>query len=426
MKVIVKKKIHYSWAIVFFCFLIAGAGVGVLVNSMGTFIKPVSDAMGYTRAQFSSVTSFSCLMTMLSYPFWGTYLKTHSIRKCIIFSSIVLPLIITGYSFCQELYQFYLCGILIGLLTATVSTLPISALIDSWFSSRRGFALGLATCGTGLGAMLMTPAISACITQYGWRIGYRFVAVVFFLAVFPGALFVLSDSPAEKNSFPYGCSEDISTSGVTKDAELHGITRKEALKSPQFICFLAVAICMGCINNGMTNHIYAFLTDIGYPAHIASTIISLQMLMLMVSKFVIGTLMDRFGIKLGGLLSMAAYFITSSFLILAGHYPLLALMYIPAAGIGGAYPAMSTAYITNTIFGNKDYRAIFGIVLSMVFLGNTLGATLAGFIYDFFGGYTIMWIFTLILSLGSMFLYRQVLYMVSKQGIYHHSDQIRQ
>ena len=69
------RKIFYGWWILIACFFLSGGGVGILINSMGTFIKPVSEALNYSRAKLSLATSLSSFAGMLLYPVWGSYMK---------------------------------------------------------------------------------------------------------------------------------------------------------------------------------------------------------------------------------------------------------------------------------------------------------------------------------------------------------------
>ena len=113
------RKIFYGWWILIACFFLSGGGVGILINSMGTFIKPVSEALNYSRAKLSLATSLSSFAGMLLYPVWGSYMKNHSIRKAMICTGFLIPLVFLAFSFCRQMWQFYLCAILIGCMTGS-------------------------------------------------------------------------------------------------------------------------------------------------------------------------------------------------------------------------------------------------------------------------------------------------------------------
>ncbi|MBR1457652.1 MAG: MFS transporter [Oscillospiraceae bacterium] len=405
-------KIFYGWWIAIACFFLSGGGVGILINSMGTFIKPVSEAMGFTRAQFSLSTSLSSFAGMFAYPVWGAYMKDHSIRKAMLVTGILIPVVLMGYSFCTQLWQFYLCSILIGLMTGSVSTLPITALINHWFEDARGTATGIGSCGSGL-AMVIVPMVSAIITSQGWRMAYRALGIVFFLVIEGAAFFVLRDKPADLGLTPYRREEN-------RAAELPpvwGLSRAEALRTASFRLFLVLGLLSGTVNTSIVNHTYACLTDIGITAARASAMISLQMLVLMLSKFSLGIVFDKAGLKTGFLLSVAGYALAGAFLFGAAYLQPLAYAALICSGVGSALPAMSMAYVARSVFGNKDYSGLCGVMLSLVFLGNTIGTTLNGYIYDVTGSYQLGWVLVVLEAAAMAVLFFLVLKTAKKLGL---------
>lgn len=155
---------YYGWYIVGACFIIAAMGIGLLMNSLGTFIKPVSESLGFERGHFSISISLTSFMSMLFYPLWGTI-----VRKVMLISSILISAFLFLLSMSHRLWQFYILSMLIGCFYGPVTTLAISTLINRWFIYRKGFALGLALSGSGFGSMILVPFISEIINKYSWN-----------------------------------------------------------------------------------------------------------------------------------------------------------------------------------------------------------------------------------------------------------------
>lgn len=388
-------KIHYGWVIAVSCFFLSGGGVGIIINTLGTFIKPVSEAMGYTRAQFSLVSSLITFAGMFAYPLWGRYFSRHSIRKCMIVTGTLISILMVSFSFCQRLWQFYALSLLIGCMTGSISSLPITTLINNWFDDCRGIATGLASCGSGL-AMIIIPVVSLIITSDGWRAAYRFVGILFFLFIVTISVFILRDRPEEKSLKPYKSDKIITKPSVSAD---HGITFAEAKKTVSFKAMLLVAFFGGVMNNSIVSHIYAFTSDLGYSAVLASVMASVQMLALMLSKLTIGFVFDRLGLKTGLLLSVFGYLISAVCNAVASLSPVFIVISVICAGIGGALPAMSIAYSMRQLFGNREYSAICGMSLSFTFFGNTVGTSVTGLVYDIFGSYQVAWISLIVIAI---------------------------
>lgn len=410
MTEIKRRKHHYGWIIVLACFFLSGGGIGILVNTLGTFIKPVSEALGFTRAEFSLSTSLSSLATMLTYPFWGRYISRHSIRKSMIITGVLMSALIFAYSYCRELWQFYLCSFLLGTMTGSASTLPLTTLINNWFDDSRGTATGLGTCGSGL-AMLIIPAVSYIIVNVGWQGAYRFTAIILFLLIELFAIFVIRDRPADKGLKPYSKGEKMPSS----ELDGFGINVNEARRTVSYKLILIIAFLSGVINTGITNHMYAFVTDMGYSTGFASTMLSVQMFCMMISKLSIGLVFDRFGLKTGFLLSVYAFAIAAACFIVAGFSAAFVILGAAGAGVGAALPAMSMAYSIRQLYGGRDYSAICGFMLSFTFLGNTVGTSLSGIVYDLTGSYIGAWIILLAASILMSVLFSCVLKLRRKE-----------
>lgn len=390
---------HYGWIIAVSCMFISGGGIGILVNTLGTFIKPVSTALGLPRAEFSLVTSLSSLSTMLTYSFWGKHIAKHSIRKTMMITGSLMSILIVLYSFCNHMWQFYVCAILIGSMTGSMSILPVTTIINRWFDAYRGVATGISSCGSGL-AMFIIPMVSWIIVNYGWRSAYRFVGILLFVLVEVVVVFFLRDRPEDKGLKAYGVSEDE----ISSETMHTGISLREAKKTTSYKLVVFVALLSALCNTAITHHVYAYVTDLGYSAGFASLMSSLQMFAMMVSKLLIGVILDRATLKTGLHISIGGYFLASVFLLSGRVSIIFVIMAVIGAGIGAAMPAMSIAYTLRKLYGSKEYSAIAGFSLSFTFLGNTIGTSMSGLIFDLFGTYDVAWILVAAACMGMAFL----------------------
>lgn len=217
--------LHYAWIIVAAEFLLTGMCVGTLVNSMGVFVKPVSDGLKIDRSSFTLVLSISSLVSTACYPLWGSYMKTGSIRRSYLVSALVVPLILTGYSVSTRLWQFYLLSAVLGVVTASVTSLATSSLLNRWFHEKRGIAVSIATCGSGLLPSLLIPVITQLIARHGWKFAYRWLGLVYGVVVLACALFFLKDAPAQMGLSPYGAAHEngqpVPAGGVPRSRAVH-------------------------------------------------------------------------------------------------------------------------------------------------------------------------------------------------------------
>ncbi|MPL96388.1 hypothetical protein SDC9_42566 [bioreactor metagenome] len=389
-----KSGIHYGWIVAAACCLISALGTGLLMNSLGTFIKPVSTAMGFDRGKFSLAVSMLSLIGVFVFPYWGKLMQKVSIRKLIMIAAVVIGGSLYAISFCTKLWQFYALHILIGLFNGGVATLPVSTLVSRWFISKKGTAMGIATCGSGLGSMILVPLVSRVTTAVSWQAAYRFLGVMFICVALFAAVLFIRDRPSDKGLEAYRITDAGSAKGTSSGKigrTWDGLTKSEALKTSCMKYFSAGIVMTGILYSGMISHIYAYLTDISFPAAKASSIISISMFVLLCGKFILGMIFDRFGTKIGIYLSYGCFALAFVCLIAAASNSAFAYAYCLFGGFGVSVSAVGIAYITDYFFGPKEYSMIFGLVSSMLLIGTTIGTTLSGFLYDTFGTYRFAW-----------------------------------
>ena len=403
-------RVHYGWVVAIACCVISALGTGLLMNSLGTFIKPVSEAVGFDRGEFSLAVSMLSFVGIFVFPTWGKLMQKLSVRKLIILAACVISVCMYCISFCTELWQFYVLHIIIGLFNGGVATLPVSTLISRWFVSKKGTAMGIATCGSGLGSMLLVPLVSSVMQQQSWQAAYRFLGILFFVAAMLSAVFFIRDNPAAKGLKPYRTEDP---DGVKKSTRLWaGLTKAQAMKT-DCMKFFAVAITLtGLLYSGMISHVYAYLTDIGFAAGSASAIVSASMFILLISKFVLGILFDRFGAMAGAYLAYGSFALAFLCLLGASYAQPFLYAYCLFGGFGVSISAVGIAYLTDYLFGPKEYSLIFGVVSSLLLLGTTLGTTLSGFLFDTFGSYRPAWVIYFVIVLLVVF------FMTKANGCY--------
>ena len=80
-------------------------------------------------------------------------------------------------SFANSLFGFYFSyGLITALGQGALSFVGHNALISFWFVRKRATAIGIASMGQGLGALIMVPMTQLLINNFGWR--WTFVVTV--------------------------------------------------------------------------------------------------------------------------------------------------------------------------------------------------------------------------------------------------------
>ena len=129
-----KHQPFYGWIIVGCCMIMAGAGIGIASNCASVFIKPVSEALGVSRGQFSLYATFSSVSTMIMAPFIGGFFEKYPFKRLVIIGCCAGAGTLMLYSFATSLWQFYAIAIINGTLIGLMNGIPIALLLSAGLS----------------------------------------------------------------------------------------------------------------------------------------------------------------------------------------------------------------------------------------------------------------------------------------------------
>ena len=367
------------------CMLMTGACVGVISNSMSVFVTPVCQAFGVSRATFSLYSTFSSAGSMLMAPIVGRWFEKHSIKRVMLLGAFMISSATFSYSLATEIWHFYMAAVVVGLCTGLCGTLAVSKLISNWFNAKKGLAIGIALSGSGLAASIVSPIITRVVMASGWQAGFKVMSATFVCLTIPTILFVLKETPAEMGLLPYGVKEDTPAGAVKT-----GFTRAQAVKSSAFWLVAASAFLTSFIGMGTQAHLIAYLSDIGYSPIAASGIFSGSMAVLIAGKIVLGSIYDKFGIKIGAMYGCGIFAVSLVLLIFA-KMPFAPQIFIVTFGLANAIQTVQRTYIVNRLFGDLEYSSIFGLIMSLGMVGSAIAVPFSGLIFDIFGTYMPAW-----------------------------------
>lgn len=394
-------KLHYGWVVVFASLILAGLGSGVFASTLGVFVKPICDDLGFARGQFMLYSTIYFIVNVSLMSVFGSMFQRFGFRRVSAVCVIGLSLALFGYSFSRQLWQFYACAFFSGLFINGISLMAVGILVGRWFIARRGLASGIAYSGSGLMAAALLPICNRLNEAFGWSWTFRFLGVFELALALPIILLIIRDKPEDMGLQPFGAEQiQSATSFGKRTAGLNtGLTRSEALRTPSFwllfIAITGIALCMA----GANSNTVTILSDVGYSAGYAATVSSAYMVVLTICKVSIGHVLDRIGPLKGALLiggSCVVFPIVALFL----RVPVAPWIYICFLAIAGSGCSVLGTVLTSEYFGRKDYSRIYSVIAMATQLGAAFSTPLLGFIYDHTGGYDIAWYLFATLAVG--------------------------
>lgn len=377
-----KRGIHYAWLVmVGCCFLQAGA-LGAIMNSGGIFFVPVCTELGFDRGAIALYLTFYFIATTFTYPLVAKFLPRWNFRIFLTVCFLILAATQAAMGLFTELWQWYVAGVVLGIAGALVFVVASTVLIENWFVAKRGTALGIAMCGSGIGGVMFPILGNMLIETIGWRMAYPSIALIICIMVLPWTIFVFRLHPSELGMEPYGVERAAELSIEANHAK--GIPAKKAILTLAFACIFLYA-GIEALFSGYNNHLPGFAESLGYSAAFGAGVLSLAQLGYTVATLVMGWVTDKIGVAASTYITLsvtAASLLGFSFL--QEEIPLMAAAFV--FGMNSVIITISVPTLISELFGKKYFAQILPYSRMSGIIG-CFGAAAVGACYDITGSY---------------------------------------
>jgi sugar phosphate permease len=279
------------------------------------------------------------------------------------------------------------------------SNVPVMGLVSAWFGTRRrGLASGIAVGGSSVGLAITGPLIPRIIDAYGtdgWRYSWYYLGAMTVIIAILCFVF-LRDRPEEKGVVAIGLDE----SPPSSQDKPFGRAQDRASSLQWGLVYKSGAVwhlALIYIMFGFSYIIYAtffadYLTgEAGFAKEAAGWLWSLAGLVSFVSGFIWGTVSDvigrKYGLALVYFLQGLCFIIFGLWKATPGYYLSALLFALTAWSIPAIMAATSGDYL-----GPRLAPAALGFVTVFFGIGQAIGPTVAGYIGDVTGSYTLAFI----------------------------------
>ena len=378
------RKIHYGWLIVISAILITGVAGGMAINCFSRFIVPVCDDLDFSRGEMGLCQTINGMGFLVFSFISGWLLKRIPLKKLMCTAAVAITVFYFLFSKATKIWMFYGCAAVVSICAAMLTWVPFSVILTNWFVKSRALAIGIAFMGSGVGGMVASAVGGPLLEAVGWRMTFVWFAVALAVILLPLMFFVIHVSPADCGRRPYG--EDNMTVQKAEE-ENSGALLKDAVRTPWFYLIAACLFAFGLASNGYTNTFVPHMQDNGYDPVTASTLFSVYMLLLAVSKVIMGVIFDKIGTNRTTLLGITLMAITIAGLIFC-RFPLAIAIMLAVSGLGNCYTTVGIPVMARTVYGKRDYAAFTGMLNAACHVGSTLAPGGLGFVRDFAGAYT--------------------------------------
>ncbi|MEE9399512.1 MAG: MFS transporter [Dehalococcoidales bacterium] len=387
-------KIFYGWWIVGASFLIALYVGGAVFYGFTAFFEPIANEMGWSYTQISFAASLRGLEIGLLSPLVGILADRWGPKRLIFGGVLITVAGLLLLSSARSLIMFYgaFALLAIGVSACTVTVLVTA--VANWFRRKMGIASGIAIAGFGFSGLLV-PVIIRLITVYDWRTAVTILAWGMMVMVLPLSLF-FRHKPEQYGYFPDGEIADLGTNpngpGLSRAAEVE-LKVKGALKGGTFWRLALSRMYHMMMVAAVVTHVMPYLSSVGISRSRSGLVATVIPLMSIIGRLGSGWLGDKFDrrlvattsfIMIGSGVLCFAYVSAKSIWLLV---PFLVLMGIGYGGSNTLLPSLGREH-----FGRTNFGSIYGIMEGIGTLGGIIGPALAGWAYDNWGSYQIIWL----------------------------------
>ena len=375
-----KHNLYYGWMVVFGGILVMAVAYGIVGNCFSLYVKPVTEELGFTRRSFNVCATITNMVTMLLSLFAGKVFKKFNVHTLMKISCLVLPVSYACHYLCTQLWMFYLVAAFAGTAMTLLTFLPFTLIIANWFEEKRGFAIGLTFMGSGAGGMLFNQLAGGWMETIGWQKTAVILAACIAAVSIPVVFFVIREKPQDMGLAPLGAGSE------KKAAPVYGIDFKAALRMPGFWATTAFALFIGFAATTLCNTIVPHLSDVGFSARHASSVMSIFMGGLAVCKILLGSMYDKLGMKKATVIASLMVVLGLTGLLL-GANGWAHVIVVLGASLGCAVGTVAYPVLTQAAFGTVAYAAIYGIVSAANSLSNSVAPLFYSAVYDATGSY---------------------------------------
>jgi MFS family permease len=376
-------RVFYGWWIVAACLVIAVLSWGLGIFGVGVSIYAITRTTGISVGSVSTAFTVSAIISAIASFFVGPLIDRYGPRVVMAFGAIAMAAGLALIGQVQTLAHAYGAFILSGLGNACLSVTAITAAISPWFEKHQGRAMSSAMLGASIGGMSSTPILIFGVEKIGFPATQLWGAGLLLAVVLPLAIFVLRKDPSELGLYPDG----EPPRAKSEQAAPRSFSRAEAIRTAAFISLVvAFSLGLGVQVGFLTHHVTLSVPLLGASG--AAFIVTMTAIAAFLGRVALARWADQVDLR-----------VTSAIVLCIAAIALEAIAALPLVWVligASVVYGLTTGNVTSLSpiivrreFGAGAFGAINGAAWMVIGIACALGPALFGWLYDYFGGYTV-------------------------------------
>ena len=384
----------YGWYIVGACLIITLYIGGVVHFGFTAVFEPIAEEFDWSYAVVSFAASLRGLEMGLLAPLMGFLVDRWGPRRLLFGGSI---LICSGFlllSRISSLVMFYGAFALIAIGMSTCTGTVLMTAVTNWFRRKAGLVIGIVSSGWGLGGLIV-PVVTKLVDVLQWRKAMFTVGLGMLVIVMPLS-FVVRHKPEHYGYQPDGEASDVvptMEAQVLKASVELNIPAKQALRNRAFWHIAISAMCQSFVIGAVVTHVMPYLSSLGIARSFSSLIALLLPVASIGGRLSSGWLSNIFGNKkvlATGFASITAGMLFFGYVNTGTMW--LLVPFIITLSLGWGFSVTTRISLQREYFGRESFGTVLGFVSGIMMLGNMAGSPVAGWVFDTWGTYQIVWL----------------------------------
>ncbi len=286
----------YGWVIVYICFASVFMMGATTFWGIPVFVVPMSDDTGWSHGSILGGLGVRMVVGAAAGLLLGHFAdRRWGAAKLLLIGVSIDSLALFSLRWVESPLQFILVYGVIGGIGNTGIRLVQPTLIPKWFVSRRGTAVGFATNGGGLSALVMVPVTALLIDQLGWRDAWGALGGIMALSLLPLVPLALR-APEDVGLLPENGAQPPRSRGVSASDE-RSYRLSEVLNTWQFWLLMLASLFGMYSLQTHTIVMVPYFGEIGFSSGQAAASLSVYGAFSILLRFVWGWAADRYSVR---------------------------------------------------------------------------------------------------------------------------------
>ena len=291
---------HYEKVVCACCFLFLFVNMGFASTSFGVYQPYIVEVVGNTAGSVvlacRTLTSLVCMLLV------NRYYTRLDCRRGVLVATLLTAVGFGVFSQARSTALFCLGAVFIGAGYGLGGMVCMTTLVGRWFHDHVGTAVGIASAGSGMASLIVSPVAARII--HASSLSAAFLCESAIAAVIGVVVFVLlRNRPQDMGLEPFSLPERPENGSFHKPGHPHAVQAANEggvdLSRGAFVAMMVAMTLLGMLSVDGFNYLSILLTSNGIDRMQAATVIAVAGGCLTASKAISGKVFDIVGVFKG-------------------------------------------------------------------------------------------------------------------------------